>query len=360
MKHETYPGSAALFTFTRLSATIIRYPAAAARLRNVCCLPAVCRRMKRRGFKMMKLFDLHCDTIVELKKRKEDFIKNTTQFSLTAAEQIRPYVQAMAIFVPDDTHGQAAIDYVDTYSSYLDRLTEKHRDLAETADTCADITRILNSGKCALIRTLESGSALGGRLDMIETYARRGFKMMTLVWNGENELASGHDTQNGLSDFGKEAVRRMEKAGMIVDCSHLNDIGFGQLCETAEKPFVASHSNCRAVCSHKRNLTDAQFTEIVRRKGIVGLNLYRNFLDDDGNGTPEMLFRHVYHMLELGGEDAIACGSDFDGAVIGPELDSPVKFAGMADYFSRMGLSDEVIQKIFFDNAMRFFTENIH
>lgn len=307
----------------------------------------------------MKLFDLHCDTIVELKKRNEDFLKNTTQFSLDEAKHIQPYVQAMAIFVPDDTHGQAAIDFVDTYSSYLDRLALKHQDMAEIADTCKDISRIIHDGKCALIRTLESGTALGGRLDMIDIYAARGYKMMTLVWNGENELASGHDTQNGLSDFGRDAVRRMEKAGIIVDCSHLNDVGFDQLCEIAEKPFLASHSNSRAVCSHKRNLTDAQFQEIIRRKGIVGLNLYKNFLDNDGNGTPEMLFRHVYHMLELGGEDAIACGSDFDGAVIGPELDSPVKFAGMADYFSSMGLSDKVIQKIFFDNAMQFFTENV-
>ena len=307
----------------------------------------------------MKLFDLHCDTIVQLQEKNENFLHNTTHFTLAGTEKPQPFVQTMAIFVPDHIHGQAAIDYVDKYSHYLDKLAETHSDLVEIVSCFEDISRITSTGKCALIRSLESGSALGANLDMIEAYAARGFKMMALVWNGENELGSGHDTCHGLSDFGREAVRRMEKCGLIVDCSHLNDIGFEQLCEIASKPFIASHSNSRSICSHKRNLTDEQFREIVRCGGIVGLNLYCHFLSDDGNGTPEALFRHVYHMLELGGENSLACGSDFDGAEIHSSLNSPEKFAGMAEYFSRMGLSDTVIDKIFYENAIAFFSKNI-
>lgn len=309
--------------------------------------------------RFMRLFDLHCDTIVELGKRKEDFFQNTTQFSLRDLEKITPYVQTMAIFVPDGMRGEEALEYVDIYSAYLEEMVKKHSDWAETAVSAADISRITAGGKCAIMRSLENGSALGHNLEKVGEYVRRGFRMMTLVWNGENELGSGHATEKGLTGFGRQVIRRMEESGMIVDCSHLNDRGFDELCEIAKKPFIASHSNSRAVCPHKRNLTDGQFLEIVKRKGLVGLNLYRSFIDEAADGSPEGLFRHVWHMLELGGEDVIACGSDFDGANIHKELNTPLKFAGFCDYLSGKGIPDEVIEKIFWGNAMRFYSRNL-
>lgn len=107
----------------------------------------------------------------------------------------------------------------------------------------------------------------------------------------------------------------MERQNIIVDVSHLNDEGFADLCKIASKPFIATHSNSRAICGHSRNLTDAQFCEIRDRGGIVGLNYYRNFIVDGGETTSiSDLLKHVHHFLELGGENTIALGSDFDGS----------------------------------------------
>ena len=107
---------------------------------------------------------------------------------------------------------------------------------------------------------------------------------MTLTWNGENELGSGHTTTHGMTDFGRQAVREMEDRGILVDVSHLNDTGYADLFETARRPFVATHSNARAICSHKRNLTDDMIREMVRRNCLIGLNYCKSFITDGGIG----------------------------------------------------------------------------
>ena len=203
--------------------------------------------------------------------------------------------------------------------------------------------------------TVENGSALAGRLERIETLAKDGVRMLTLTWNGENELGSGNETDHGLSPFGREAVRELERQGILVDASHLNDRGFDDLLGVAEKPFVASHSNARAVCGHKRNLTDEQIRELVRRKCLIGLNFYSAFLREDGcPATPDDLWRHAVHFLELGAEHCLALGSDADGADLPPCLDGPSAFAGLYQYFLDRGLPPALADRIFWKNALSF------
>lgn len=206
---------------------------------------------------------------------------------------------------------------------------------------------------------VESGAALGGRIERIDDLAESGVKIMTLVWNGKNELGSGHDTGEGLTPFGKEVIRKMEERRMIVDVSHLNDRGFDEVCEVAARPFVATHSNLRSICSHPRNLKEEQFCEMVIRGGLVGINLHQPFLSDTGEGKEEDVYRHIDRMLELGGENVIACGSDFDGADIHLSLNTPVKYAELAEKMLKGGIKEAVVDKIFFENAERFFRENV-
>ncbi len=303
----------------------------------------------------MDLFDLHCDTIVLWKEKNLGFDSEETHFSLREREKLGRMCQTMAVFVPDSVRGEAAREYVDVHAAYLKTLVERQKEWAEIARTAEDIERITGEGRCACMLAIESGAALAGKLENIEHFAKLGVKMLTLVWNGENELGSGHSTENGLTEFGKQAVKKMEQSGIVVDVSHLNDRGFADLCEIAEKPFIATHSNLRSVCSHKRNLTEQQFQEIVRRKGLVGINLYTSFLDEEGRGDAESIYRHVYRMLELGGEDIIACGSDFDGADINESLTSPVKFARTAEYLMSRGIPERAVKKMYFENALRFF-----
>ena len=199
---------------------------------------------------------------------------------------------------------------------------------------------------------------MGDRLERVEKLYQEGVRFLGLVWNGENELGSGHNTKKGLTDFGIRVIRRMEQLRMVADVSHLNDRGFDMVCEVSSRPFVATHSNLRSVASHVRNLTEEQFQEIVRRKGLVGLNLYRSFLSDEGKGDLEALCRHVYRMLELGGEDVIACGSDFDGADIDQSLAGPEKFAAAAEYLMERKIPEKAVKKMFFTNSLEFCRRN--
>lgn len=195
-------------------------------------------------------------------------------------------------------------------------------------------------------------------LDRIALAAEAGVKMMTLTWNGPNAIGSGHDTRDGLTRFGREVVREMEEHRMVVDVSHLNDRGFSDLVEVATRPFVASHSNARSVCGHRRNLTDAQARTIFEGGGIVGLNYCRDFLrEGSGDVTPDAVLRHVDRLLELGGERGLALGSDYDGTDVPTWLDGCERVGTLHELIERH-FGREIAERVFYENARDFFLRN--
>lgn len=329
------------------------------------------------------LIDLHCDTLTALTAEDQGLLAalrdpsrrdtslaaltgrapetNTLDlpgrhFSLSAIPESVHWCQCCAIFIPDGLRGEEAVAYYDLHRRNFDRQMETLSRKVSPCRTAGDIGRAWGADKTAAVLTVENGSALAGRPDRIETLAGDGVRMLTLTWNGENELGSGNITGHGLSDFGREAVRELERAGILIDVSHLNDQSFDDLLSVAEKPFVASHSNARAVCGHKRNLTDEQIREMVRRGCLIGLNFYNAFLREDGcPGTLDDLWRHTAHFLELGAERCLALGSDADGADLPPCLNSPRAFAGLYGYFLDRGLSSDLAERILWKNATRFF-----
>lgn len=329
------------------------------------------------------LIDLHCDTLTALSpedapllealrdpaKRYKTVsafarrVQNTDtlnlsgrHFSLSAIPEEVNWCQCCAIFIPDGLSQEEAITYYDLHQRSFHRQMASLSDRVLPCRTAADVEAAWEQGKTAAVLTVENGSALAGRLERVSTLARDGVQMITLTWNGENELGSGNVTDHGLSNFGREAVRALEQAGIIVDVSHLNDRGFDDLLETVEKPFAASHSNARAVCGHKRNLTDGQIAEMVRRGCLIGLNYYNAFLREDGQpASLNDLRRHVEHFLELGAERCLALGSDADGADLPPCLDCPGKFAGLYQFLLDCGLTVPQAEGILWKNALDFF-----
>ncbi len=309
---------------------------------------------------MAALFDLHCDTLTRNlypphEKETETLDNPAFQLALRKAPAGTRWVQCFAVFVPDRERGEDAIRFFDRAAASFHRQAAAHRDRAADCRSCSDLEAALDAGKCAGVLTVEGGAALAGRLERVKTLYDEGVRMMTLTWNGPNELASGHDSGNGFSVFGREAVAEMERQGMIVDVSHLNDRGFEELLSFAGKPFVASHSNARAVCGHRRNLPDEFIREIVRREGLIGLTYCSAFVSDDGRGSLDDFYRQVCHFLELGAEGCIALGSDYDGAEIHPDLDSVEKSLRIADYLTAHGIPEETAENLSFGNAWRFF-----
>jgi len=308
----------------------------------------------------MKLFDLHCDTLT---RNLHPGYGNGTEIldnphyhlSLSKIPAGTKWVQCFAIFIPDELRGEAAAAFFDRTADVFYRESEVHRGRLTPCGKFSDIESAVNTGKCAAILTVEGGAALAGKLERVEYLHTRGVRMMTLTWNGPNKLASGHDTADGFTDFGREAVGEMERQGILVDVSHLNDRGFEELLNIAKKPFVASHSNSRTICSHKRNLPDAYIKEMVSRKCLIGLNYCRNFLSNEGRGSLDDLYRHVNHFLDLGASENLALGSDYDGTSIHPDLDSVEKSLRIRDYLTVHGIPARTAEDIIFGNAWKFF-----
>ncbi len=307
------------------------------------------------------VIDLHCDTLTALYPENGALYENNRAVSLKKGCILPNWAQVYAIFLSDELRGDAAYSFYKTHVSYFRQQLALNGALVEQAFTGEQLENIWVKGKAAAILAVENAAALGGRLDRVKELAQDGVRLVTITWNGDNGVASGvgGDPEAGFTSFGKAAAKAFEQAGITLDVSHLNETGFWELCEWAEKPFVATHSNAYAVCSHPRNLTDQQFCEIVRRDGLVGLNFYRNFLNND----PEQaeisdLVRHIHHFLELGGENALCLGSDFDGAKLPDTINSVEKLADLKEFMIKSQISEQLADKILGGNACRFFRRN--
>lgn len=309
----------------------------------------------------MPVFDLHCDTLTAFMSplRCRDTLNDPrSDFALSKVEPI-PWCQCCAVFVPDGLTPQEALGYYRYHQGSFQRQGKDCHGQALACTTAEEVTAAWDQKKTALVLTVENGSLLGAGLEHVEELRRNGVRMVTLTWNGENALGSGHETDHGLTPLGREAIRALEEAGITVDVSHLNDAGFRDVLEMTQKPFAASHSNARAVCPHRRNLEDWQIREMVMRKCIIGLNYYSPFLRSDGNeATFDDLYRHICHFLELGAEDCLALGSDFDGADLPPCLDDCTKVPALEEYLRSRGLGRPLVEKLFWKNALDFAQTN--
>ena len=206
--------------------------------------------------------------------------------------------------------------------------------------------------------TVEGGSAVAGDLKNIHHLRENGVRVMTLTWNGSNEIGSGvmSGDKFGLTPFGKLAVKEMEKEGIVIDVSHASEALFYDVAENTARPFIATHSNSKELCRHPRNLTDDQFRIICSRGGLVGLNYFKAFLNDDpAKADIEDLFAHAEHFLSLGGADVIAMGSDFDGSDMPHGITGLESVEDIANVFLRHNLPEALVDKIFFENAASFF-----
>lgn len=306
------------------------------------------------------VIDLHCDTLTVYRSGGAVHTMDDPRSVMVLSRLPKGvhWCQCFAIFVPDGMTAEESQAYYRRFQGEFARQVEERSDVAQCR-SAADIKACWAQGKTAAILTVENGVALGGDLSNIDRMARDGVRMLTITWNGENQLGSGNSTQHGLSELGRAAIPRLEQAGILLDVSHLNDPGFTQMLDVASRPFVASHSNARSVCGHPRNLADWQIREMISRRCLIGLNYCIDFLQEDGKPELEDLLRHIDHFLELGGEDWLALGSDFDGADLPEFLRGPERVVSVYDRLLERGYSRQLCDKLFCQNAMRFFEENL-
>ena len=324
------------------------------------------------------LFDLHCDTLDRLALHKQfpdagfmaqdaaipdnrmaSLANNDCHIALDRMLKARyAWCQCFAAFIPDHMPADWGWQVFCAVHDYFQGQLVEHSALIEQARDARDIHDIVEGGKCAAVFTVEGASFIEGSLERLHAAADAGVKMLTLTWNGKNAIASGNQTTDGLSKFGEQVIRAMEARRMVVDVSHLNDRSFWDVVKASSRPLAASHSNARAVCGHPRNLTDDMFRAIVERGGIVGFNFCREFVREDGaDPTRDDVLFHIDHFLQLGGERAIALGSDYDGCDVPSWLAPAERIGGLHTLFATE-FGEQIANAICFENAAAFFERN--
>lgn len=311
-----------------------------------------------------KALDLHCDTLMKIAKSGDLNENQSAMVTLKGLQEGGVALQCFADFVPTGMFPKfcrkAATNamFGKFYKNYQ-KMMAFHADTLFPILTAADIDKAGVDGKIGILLTIEDGGVLGDKLENVKKYYDKGVRLVTLTWNHPNAIGYPNSKdpaimEKGLTDFGKEVVAEMERLGMAVDVSHVSDGVFWDVAAIAKKPFLASHSNARAVCGHTRNMTDDMIRKLAEKGGVMGLNIGPEFITfGSEESTVDGMVKQILHIREVGGSDILALGSDFDG------IHGKLKVAGPQDWpklekaLSDAGLSDDELEKMWWTNAQR-------
>ena len=301
-------------------------------------------------------FDAHCDTIYRCLRTGAQLRENDGHLDLRRASAFGRFAQVFALYQdPEEVpQGSTMVREGQLLHQKFLREMEQNRDVIVPCRTGAEVDRAVADGKMAAILSIEGAELIGCDPGQVETAAEWGVRLLNPVWNHANRLSGSNAElpEQGLTSYGRDFARRMEDCGIYPDVSHISDPGFWDLVRLARGPVVASHSNSRALCPHRRNLTDDMFRAIRDSGGVVGLNLYRPFVGPAG--TMEELTAHVEHFLSLGGEKTLCLGGDLDGCeelAAGMEgiQDVPQLWQALAD----RGYPRQLLEDLFWNNLRR-------
>ena len=302
----------------------------------------------------MKVFDLHCDTLYKAVTESHGF--SCSDYEVQTDVDFEKYLQCFAVWIPDDLTAEQGRELFERARKALP-FECKNNDI-KLINSFKEIKKsLINRHKLAMF-TLENCKIINNDLSYIKHLADCGIKIATLTWNDINCIGDGAmvDNPTGITEFGRRAVRELERLGIVIDVSHASDRLFFDVCEITEKPFIATHSNSRTVTEHKRNLTDEQAEIIFERGGIIGLNFHNAFLNNNPDkACIDDILRHAEHFLSLGGVDSIALGSDFDGGILPCDIENNRNLYDIYNLFLQKNYPKAIIDKIFYENAVNFF-----
>lgn len=324
----------------------------------------------------MKVVDLHCDTISVLYRDNKNgghqsLWQNDLQIDVQKLLKGDYALQCFAMFVPlkmVENPFEQCLSLIDCYYQELD----KNKEYIKHVNTYDDIIDNMKEGRMSSLLTIEEGGVCKGNLEYLRIFHRLGVRLITLTWNFENGIGfpnfkmnrESHqiydypNTKDGLTPFGIEMIKEMNKLGIIIDVSHLSDAGFYDVAKYSTKPFIASHSNARSKCWFPRNLTDDMIRVIADKRGIIGINFCKDFLvENEDEDMIESLIKHINHIRKIGGIDCLALGTDFDGIERTDKIDNAGDMQLLADALYKEGYTQEEVEKIFYKNALRVFKE---
>lgn len=322
--------------------------------------------------------DSHCDTPmffhlgVNLSQRDKNVLVDFQKM-----QEGRLDVSNMVCYLPQPNEGdpfskkihfpiESPKQYVDFIFDSIEKQVADSNGMAAIARTVSELKENKKQGKRSIMLGIENGLALEGDLKNVEYFANRGITYITLCHNGDNDVCDscrGKQTFGGLSDFGKQVVKEMNRLGILVDLSHAGEQTFYDCIRESEKPIVCSHSNCRSLCDHPRNLTDDQMRALAENGGIMQITMYPGFLSDstspsplgEGRGEASILdaLAHLRHAISIMGIDHVGIGTDFDGDGGVPGLRNASEMINLTRLLIKEGYTDEEIEKIWGGNWMK-------
>jgi len=329
----------------------------------------------------MKIIDMHCDTIMELFENGGNLYDSDNMINIKKMVEGDYLLQCFAMFVryvSDKYENYSPFEYCNKMIDKYYNEIEKYSDYIKPAFCYEDIENNIKENKMTALLTIEEGGVCLGNIEFLRNFYRLGVRMVTLTWNYKNELGTPNidyftdfkeklvnktlmpNMTDGLTDKGIEFVKEMNRLGIVIDCSHLGDKGFYDVIKYSNKPIVCSHSCCRSVCDHLRNMTDDMLFKLKENGGVVGINYCNSFIKEDGSlATFSDIVKHIVYIKNLIGIDYVGLGSDFDGI---SNKNIEIKDASMMglliDEMKKQGLSEEDIDKVCYKNVLRVFKAN--
>lgn len=320
------------------------------------------------------IVDSHCDSALKYFKA-EGINSQSNQFKVNSALKYDKYIQVFAAYIEPNYITSGPFDLSLKLINSVKQKMNIYNDRMFGVVNKYELEKYLRleEKKLGVMFSIEDAICLEGKIENLEKLYNEGVRIIGLTWNISNDVAGGANFDgeesskeakkysDGLSDFGKRVIERMNELGIIVDVSHLSQKSFYDVVQQTYKPVIASHSNSMSVCNNKRNLTDEQIGIISKMGGMIGLNFYRPFVsENEAQANVEKLVQHIKHIEKIGGIDCIGIGADFDGmsrAVIGLEDNS--KFDNLINELKKNKYSDDKIEKILGLNYIEFFRRNL-
>ena len=279
---------------------------------------------------MIRLFDSHADTPYEIWVRKERLGANTCHIDSQKAKMFREYKQVFAFCSLKGSKWEITPEEFQQCHQYF-------------------LESIADQKFVQPYLSIEGPEVIDCDPEQIAALSRDNFIMSTLTWNYDNSLAGFHKSDKGLTDRGVAYVRSAQESGVLIDVSHLCETAFWDLMKVTRKPILASHSNCRSIWDHTRNLTDDQLLAVKETGGLVGLNLYVPFLGKEADFTT--LLRHLEHMLRICGEDGVCLGGDLDGCDVLPQgFETVASYVDFHTFLANQGYDGELLDQLFYKN----------
>ena len=304
--------------------------------------------------------DTHCDTPMFFPQGIHfDHRDRKILVDLHKMTEGRQDATIMVAYLPQPTENPRA--YADSIFDQIEVIVSQNSDYIRIASTPHDLWMNKYMGMKSIMLGIENGIAIDGKLENLQHFVDRGIVYMTLCHNGDNDICDSasktQHTHHGVSAFGEQVIKEMNRLGVLVDMSHAGEESFYQALEISSMPIVCSHSSARALCDHQRNLTDDQMRALAKKGGVAQTTIYNGFLRKEGEATINDVIAHLEHAIDVMGIDHVGLGTDFDGDGGVRGLANSSELINFTRRLLARRFSEQDIQKIWGGNFLRVMEE---